>query len=137
MPSACFQRLGRARVVPAQPPHDPQVAEGVGLAQPVAEVPSGLHGGGVAGDGVGPGAIWRSKAAMRGGEGDDPGMLPGCGGMIQAGQQVGALGPRPGQRPDAVRQVGNRSRRRVRAAEAAWSGPGGPGGRRRSAAVCW
>ena len=38
MPSAASSGLGRARVVPGQSPHDPQVVEGVGLAQPVAEV---------------------------------------------------------------------------------------------------
>ena len=29
---------GRGRVVTRQPPHDPEVVEGVGLAEPVAEV---------------------------------------------------------------------------------------------------
>ena len=38
MPSACSRRLGRARVITGQPPHGPEVAEGVGLAEPVAEV---------------------------------------------------------------------------------------------------
>ena len=38
MPSASSRTPGRAEVVPGQPPHDAQVGEGVGLAQPVAEV---------------------------------------------------------------------------------------------------
>jgi len=35
---ACLIVPGRGRVVTGQPPHDPEVVEGVGLAQPVAEV---------------------------------------------------------------------------------------------------
>jgi hypothetical protein len=45
-------------MVPGQPPHGPQFVEGVGLAEMVAEVSCGLRSGGVARDGVGPGAVY-------------------------------------------------------------------------------
>ena len=38
MPRACSRASAARRVVTRQPPHDPEVAEGVGLAEPVAEV---------------------------------------------------------------------------------------------------
>ena len=38
MPSASSRAAAARRVVPGQPPHGRQVAQGVGLAQPVAEV---------------------------------------------------------------------------------------------------
>ena len=38
MPSAASSGFGRARVVPGQPPHGPQLVEGVSLTEPVAEV---------------------------------------------------------------------------------------------------
>jgi hypothetical protein len=43
------------------------------------------------------------------GESDDPGVLAGSGGVVQAGQQVGALGPGPSQGVFTVGQSGHRS----------------------------
>ncbi len=54
MPSAS-SRAWAAPVIPGHPAHGPQVAEGVGLALPFAEMPGRLSVGGVAGHGVGPG----------------------------------------------------------------------------------
>jgi hypothetical protein len=51
------------------------------------------------------------ESGHRGGQGDDPGVLAGAGDMVEAGEQVGPFGPCPGQRPRAVRQVGDRGRR--------------------------
>ena len=80
-----LQVAGRARIVPGQLPRVPEVAEGEGLAGRVAELPGGLHGGGVAGDGLVPGAVVLQQARQARGQRDDPGALPGRGGLIQAG----------------------------------------------------
>ena len=88
----------------------PQVGEGVGLAGPVAEVLRGAQGGGMAGEGLGPRAVVAQQAGQARGEGDDAGVLAGSGGVVQAGEQVGALGPDPGQGLLAVGQGGNRGR---------------------------
>src|ERR1019366_6410392 len=99
----------------------PQIDEGVSVAQPVAEVPGGCYGGGVAGDGALPGAVVAQQGCDGGGERDDPGVAPGRGGVIQAGEQAAVLSPGPGQRLGAAGQARDRYRRRLR-------GPGGAGG---------
>ena len=108
-----LQGLGRGRVITRQPPHVPEVAEGVGLAEPVTEMPCGLDRGCVAGDGVGPGAVVPQEPGEAGGQGDDPGVLAGAGGVVQAGEQAGPLGAGPGQRLLPVGQAGNRGRDRA------------------------
>ena len=47
-----LQGPGRDRVITGQPPHGSEVAEGTGLAEPVAEMPCGLDRGRVPGGGV-------------------------------------------------------------------------------------
>ena len=82
----CLLQLpGRARIVPGQPPYVPEVGEGAGLAGLVAGLPGGLDGGGVAGDGLVPRAVVSQQARQARGQRDDPGVLPGCGGVVQAG----------------------------------------------------
>ena len=87
--------------------------EGVGLAEPVAEVLCGPDRGVVAGDGLGPRAIAPQQPGQPGGQGDDPGVLAGIGGVVQAGQQAGPLGADPGQRLLPVGQGGHRGRDRA------------------------
>ena len=118
MPSASLQVPGRARIVPGQPPYVPEVAEGEGLAGPVAELPGGLDRGGVAGDGLVPRAVGSQQARQARGQRDDPGVLAGRGGLVQAGQQAGPLGPGPRQRLLPAGQDRDRGRR----------GPGRRGG---------
>ena len=91
-----LQGLGRGRVITGQPPHGPQVVQGAGLAEPVAEMPCGPGCGGVPGDGVGPRAVAPQQAGEAGGQRGDPGVLAGPGGMVQAGEQASALGAGPG-----------------------------------------
>ena len=119
---ACSRAWAARRVIIRQPPHDPEVVEGAGLAEPVTEMPRGLDRGGVAGDGLGPGAVAAQQRGKAGGEGDDPGVLAGAGGVVEAGEQVGALGPGPGQRLLMVGQGGNRGRMAVRGAGAVRAG---------------
>ena len=78
--------------------HDPKVGEGSGLAEPVTEIPRGLDRGCVPGDGVGPGPVVPQEPGKSGGEGGNPGVLAGPGGVVEAGEQAGALGAGPGQR---------------------------------------
>jgi hypothetical protein len=52
-----LQGPGRARIIPGQPPRDPQVVEGVSLAGPVAEMLCGGQGSRMAGEGFGPRAV--------------------------------------------------------------------------------
>ena len=44
-----LQIPGRGRVIPNQPPHNPQVGKDVGLAEPVTEVLSRAQGRGMTG----------------------------------------------------------------------------------------
>jgi hypothetical protein len=88
-------------------------AAGGWLAEPVSQVPGGAQGSGVAGDGFGPRAVVAQQAGDAGGQGDDAGVLAGSGGVIQAGDQVGALGPGPGQGLLLAGQGGNRRRYRA------------------------
>ena len=116
------QGLGRGRVITGHPPHVPEIGEGVGLAGPVTEMPRGLDRGGVPGDGLGPGAVAPQQPGQAGGQRDDPGVLAGGGGMVQASEQAGPLGPGPSQRLLPVGQVGRRGR--YRAVRRAGSGAG-------------
>jgi len=52
----------------------------------VAEVPCGPGGGGMAGAGVGPGAVLPQQSRDGGGEGDDPGLLASSGDVVEAGE---------------------------------------------------
>ena len=100
-------------------------------------MPCGLDRGGVAGDGLGPRAVAPQQPGQAGGQRDDPGVLAGAGGVVQAGEQAGALGAGPGQRLLPVGQGGNRGRDRAVAAAAV---PGRAWRAMRAsarAAVCW
>jgi hypothetical protein len=108
-----LQGLGRGREITRQPLHIPEVVEGAGLAEPVAEMPGGLDRGCVPGDGLGPRAIAPQQPGESGGQSGSPGMLAGLCGVVQAGEQVGALGPGPGQRLLLAGQDGNRGRDRA------------------------
>jgi hypothetical protein len=85
-----FQHPGRGRVITGQPPNVPEVVEGAGLAKPVRELPRGR--GGMPGDGLGPVAVAPQQPGQGAGQRDDPGVLAGAGGVIQAGEQADALG---------------------------------------------
>src|SRR6202034_3155847 len=87
-----LQGLGRGRVIARQPPDFPEVGEGVGLAEPVIEIPCGLERGCVPGDGLGPGAVAAQEPGDAGGESGNPGVLAGTAGVVEAGEQAGALG---------------------------------------------
>src|ERR1700678_3725689 len=76
-------------------------------------MPCGLDRGCVPGDGLSPGAVAPQQAGERSGEGGNPGVLAGAGGVVQAGQQAGAFGAGQGQRVLAVGQGGNRGRDRA------------------------
>src|ERR1700689_1947083 len=77
-----LQRPGRARIVPGLLPHFPEVIEGSGFALAVAEVPGGLHGPSVAGDGVWPGAVLPQESSDGSGKSDNLGKLAGTGGLV-------------------------------------------------------
>ena len=47
----------------------------------------------MAGDGFGPRAVMAQQGGQACGQGDDAGVLAGSGGMVQAGEQAGVLGP--------------------------------------------
>ena len=113
MPRGLFQGLGRGRVVPRHPTHGPQVAEGAGLAKPVADMLRGLDRGRVPGNGFGPRAVVPQQPGEGGGQGDDPGVLAGGGGVVEADEQAGALVPGPGQRLLTAGQFRNRNRDRA------------------------
>src|SRR5580704_11536201 len=86
-----LQRLGPGRIIARHPPQVPQIVQGAGLAVLVADMPCGPRGGSVAVDGIGPGTVAPPEPGEPGGQSDDPGVLAGCGGMVQAGEQAGAL----------------------------------------------
>ena len=99
-------------------------------------MPCGLDRGGVPGDGVGPRAVAPQQPGEAGGQSDDPGVLAGAGGVVQAGEQAGALGAGPGQRLLPAGQARNRGRdRAVRGAGAGrvWRAMRASA----RAAVCW
>jgi hypothetical protein len=74
------------------------LVKGAGLGQSVAEVPGGLDGDGVAGDGAGPGAIVAQQGCRGGGERDDPGVL----------SHPDLRKPDSGKREEKVRRCGKR-----------------------------
>src|ERR1700691_6125477 len=76
----------------------------------MVKVSSGLHGGGVTDNSVGPGTVLPEQGVGSGGKGDDAGMLGGSADMLETGEQVGAFGPCPRQRLLAVKQFRGRGR---------------------------
>jgi hypothetical protein len=56
---------------------------------------AGGLGGGMPGDGAGPWSIQAQQGCRGSGECNDLRVLPGCGGVVQAGEQGGALGSCP------------------------------------------
>ena len=78
----------------------------------------------------------RRDPAHGGGEGCHPGVLAGCGGVVEAGEQVPAFGPCPRQRLRSVCQARDRIRQCRRSRGRAGAGLAGQGPRRYSVVVC-
>ena len=65
----------------------------------------------MSGQGIGPGTVLPQQGGQDGGQAHDQGMLAGIGGVVKAGEQVGAFSPCPRQRLIGPRQGGERGRR--------------------------